>query len=110
MPLTGKFAFRRTMLGKIVLRVEEEVKVPWPFSRKGTHRVRWRDANLMDLAEPEMRVIMDMRNGPPQKTDVLHPAIASVRRTKPDGTTVSDLPTRAPGEAGERTFRLKSGL
>ncbi len=99
MPLTGKFAFRRTMMGKIVLRVEEEVKVPWPFSRNGTHRLRWRDANLMDLAEPEMRVIMDMRNGAPQKSDSLHPAIASVRRSKIEGATVADLPVRVPGGA-----------
>jgi hypothetical protein len=33
MPLTGRFTLRRTIGGKIVLQVEEEVKRLWPFSR-----------------------------------------------------------------------------
>ena len=33
MSLTGKFAFRQSLTGKIVLKVEEEVKLPWPLSR-----------------------------------------------------------------------------
>ena len=64
MPLTGKFDFRRTLTGKIVLKVEENVKVPWPFSRAGGLRRRWRDANVTDLTEAEMRTLMDLRNRP----------------------------------------------
>jgi hypothetical protein len=43
MRLTGRFNLRRTMTGKIVLQVEEEVKARWPFSRNGGLRRRWRD-------------------------------------------------------------------
>ncbi len=64
MSLTGKFAFRRSLTGKIVLRVEEEVKVPWPLSRTASSRTRWRDARLVDLAEAELRTLMDLRNRP----------------------------------------------
>lgn len=64
MSLTGKFAFRRTLTGKIVLKVEEDVKAPWPFSRTGVSRKRWRDARMADLTEAEMRSLMDLRNRP----------------------------------------------
>jgi hypothetical protein len=64
MRLTGRFNLRRTMTGKIVLQVEEEVKARWPFSRNGGLRRRWRDANVMDLAKPEMRALIDLRNKP----------------------------------------------
>src|SRR5687768_3050183 len=64
MSLTGKFAFRRTLTGKIVLKVEEELKARWPFSRTGASRLRWRDARIMDLTEAEMQALMDLRNGP----------------------------------------------
>jgi len=52
MALTGRFTFRRTFTGKIVLQLEEEVKAIWPMSRKGPFRKRWRNATLMDLAAP----------------------------------------------------------
>ena len=64
MPLTGRFTFRCTMSGKIVLQVEEEVKRLWPFSRWHPTKRRWRDATLMDLAQPELRPIMDLRYKP----------------------------------------------
>ena len=64
MSLTGKFAFRRSLTGKMVLKVEEEVKLPWPLSRTASSRRRWRDAQLMDLAEAELRTLMDLRNRP----------------------------------------------
>ncbi len=64
MGLTGRFDFRRKWTGKIVLRVEEEVRAFW--SRSGEHKVkrRWRDATLMDLAAPELRPLMDLRMRP----------------------------------------------
>lgn len=64
MPLTGRFTFRRSMMGRIILQVEEEVKTSWPFSRKTPTKRRWRDANLMDLAAPEMRALIDLRHKP----------------------------------------------
>src|SRR3954447_20812778 len=58
MPLTGKFKFRKTLWGRIVLQLEEEVKPFW--SKPGALKRRWRDATLMDLAAPEMRFLIDM--------------------------------------------------
>jgi hypothetical protein len=62
MALTGKFDLRKTFWGKIVLRVEEEVKPFW--SKSGALKRRWRDAALMDLAAPEMRTLIDGRFRP----------------------------------------------
>ena len=53
-----------SLTGKLVLKVEEEVKLPWPLSRTGKSRRRWRDATLEDLAEAELRTLMDLRNRP----------------------------------------------
>ncbi len=63
MPLTGRFTFRKTFSGRIVLQVEEEVK-PFFGRSKGVMKRRWRDANLMDLAAPEMRALIDLRQKP----------------------------------------------
>src|SRR5215212_8939643 len=60
MALTGKFDFRRTWSGKLILYVEEEVKLL--FRRK--LKRRWRRAKLIDMAEPELRRLMDMRFQP----------------------------------------------
>ena len=62
MGLTGKFRFRKTLWGRIVLQIEEEVKAFW--SKPGALKPRWRDATLMDLAAPEMRPLIDMRLKP----------------------------------------------
>ncbi len=59
--LTGRFTFRRTFTGKIILQVEEEVRALWPMSRKRAFRRRWRNATLMDLAATELRPLMDLR-------------------------------------------------
>jgi hypothetical protein len=64
MSLTGKFAFRRTLTGKVVLKVEQDVKAPWPFSRTGAPRKRWRDAKMDDLADTELRTLMDLGKRP----------------------------------------------
>jgi len=64
MSVTGKFSFRRSFRGRIVLQVEEEVKTFWPFSRKSPMRRRFRDATLMDLAAPELRALIDLRHKP----------------------------------------------
>jgi len=60
--LTGRFNFRKTLTGKVVLQLEEDVKAWWP-SRKRTKR-RWRDAAPMDLARPELRPLIDLRAKP----------------------------------------------
>src|SRR4051794_24069148 len=64
MALTGKFDFRKTLWGKLVLRVEEEVKPFWSRSKPEVLKRRWRDTTLMDLTAPEMRHLIDMRFKP----------------------------------------------
>jgi hypothetical protein len=60
MALTGTIDFRKSWFGGIVLQVEEDVK---PRFGKKVKR-RWRRATLMDLAQPELRILIDMRSHP----------------------------------------------
>ena len=62
MALTGRFNLRKTLTGRIVLQVEEEVTGFWSrmFGKTKLHR-RWRDANVLDLAAPELRSLVDLR-------------------------------------------------
>ena len=64
MRLTGRFNFRRTFTGKLVLQLEEEVKARWPAYRTAPTRRRWRDANVMDLTKHELRALVDLRSKP----------------------------------------------
>ena len=64
MALTGKFSLRKSLTGKIILQVEEEVKSFWRRPKPGPLKRRWRDATLMDLAAPELRPLIDMRFKP----------------------------------------------
>ena len=64
MTLTGKFTFRKSLRGKIVLQVEEEVKPFWRRSAAGALKRRWRDAKVMDLSDPELRHLIDLRFKP----------------------------------------------
>ncbi len=73
MSLTGRFTFRRTFWGKIVLQVEEEVRPIWRFWHQGARRRRWRDATLMDLAAVELRPLMDLRSRPRFDWERLYP-------------------------------------
>lgn len=65
MALTGRFNLRKTFTGRIVLQVEEEVMGFWSrmFGKARPHR-RWRDANVLDLAAPELRSLVDLRFRP----------------------------------------------
>ena len=64
MALTGRYDFKKTLMGKVVLRVEEEVPAFW--SRKGARPIkkRWRNATLIDLTSTELRMLMDARFKP----------------------------------------------
>jgi hypothetical protein len=64
MPLTGRFDFRRTFSGKLVLFLEEDVRPLWSPIRKRTVRRRWRRAKVMDLAATELRPMLDLRSRP----------------------------------------------
>jgi hypothetical protein len=63
MALTGRFNFRRSWFGKLVLEVEEETKALFGGDKKPPKR-RWRKATLIDLAQPEMRPLIDLRFQP----------------------------------------------
>ena len=60
MALTGKFGFRKTVWGKAVLQVEDEVRPVWPSNLTR----RWRDATPLDLAAPELRSLITLRFWP----------------------------------------------
>ncbi len=62
MGLTGKFKFRKTLRGKIVLQVEDEVKPFW--YKAGVLKRRWRDATLMDLAAASGHISDPRRSAP----------------------------------------------
>ena len=64
MPLTGRFDFRKSLFGKLVLLVEEDVATYFARLRKRSTKRRWRRANVMDLAAPVMRPLIDLRSKP----------------------------------------------
>jgi hypothetical protein len=74
MALTGRFNLRKTFTGRIVLQVEEEVQSFWGRMTGKTklHR-RWRDANVLDLAAPELRSLVDLRFRPRYMSQVQEP-------------------------------------
>jgi hypothetical protein len=86
MGLTGKFKFRKTLWGKIVLQIEDEVKPFW--SKSGALKRRWRDATLMDLADPQMRTLIDMR---------FKPHLRSYSSFGPEAATTHREPHEADG-------------
>ena len=86
MSLTGRFNFRRTWTGKIVLQVEEERR---SLLSKAL-RKHWRDAGVLDLAAPALRRLIDMR---------LRPAYA----VEP-ATAAAAAPAPEPAEAGAGTI------
>ena len=101
MALTGRFDFRRTMTGQLRLWVEYDANGFWDFlTRKKTYCRRWRKANIMNLAAPELRHLMDMRftNSPamPRRQNVVRgrtekvgeeheAALIKVLRAQPNG-------------------------
>ncbi len=90
--LTGRFTFRRTFTGKIVLQVEEEVRTSWPMSRKRAFRHRWRNATLMDLAATELRPLMDLRMKPPSYAVEVSPVPQTSTATEAAPNVVSMAP------------------
>ena len=64
MALTGQYQFRKTFGGKVVLQVEEEVPIFWSWFGERRTKKRWRDASLMDLSAPALRMLLDWRFKP----------------------------------------------
>jgi hypothetical protein len=64
MALTGRYDFKKTLTGKVVLQVEEEVQSLWSWRGKRPLKKRWRNATLIDLTSTELRMLMDARHKP----------------------------------------------
>lgn len=60
MSFTGRFRFRKSLLGKCVLQLEEEKPPFWPFSDSHKPRRRWQDARYPDLLRPEVRGLVNL--------------------------------------------------
>jgi hypothetical protein len=100
MSLTGRFNFRRTWTGKIVLQVEDERR---SMFGKG-FRKRWRDANVLDLAAPDLRRLIDLR----LKPQYLAEAPAAVAPTAADAiaTPIEVMPTAPARGEGQPSGRI----
>lgn len=99
MSLTGRFNFRRTWTGKILLQVEDERR---SMFGKG-FRKRWRDANVLDLAAPALRRLIDLRLKPQYLADA--PAVgaaAEVDALAVPLDAMPAMPTRAEGQPSGR--------
>jgi len=70
MALTGRYQFRKSLVGRVVLQVEEEVPTFWSWFGKRRTKKRWRDATLRDLSAPVLRVLLDWRFKPHLSTRV----------------------------------------
>ena len=57
MALTGRFWFRKTWRGKLILLVEDQ-RPNW--RHRSQRKARWRDANLLDLVETALQPLVDM--------------------------------------------------
>ena len=99
MSLTGRFNFRRTWTGKIVLQVEAGRR---SMFGKG-FRKRWRDANVLDLAAPSLRRLIDLRLKPqyvPEAPATAAPAVVDGMAAPIE--VMPTVPARAEGQPSGR--------
>jgi len=59
MALTGQFKIRRTFQGKLVLQVEQESPSLWSWCGSRRRKRRWRDATLIGMSAPVLRILLD---------------------------------------------------
>ncbi|ACA20198.1 hypothetical protein M446_5917 [Methylobacterium sp. 4-46] len=64
MAITGRFNFRRTLTGKLVLQVEAVRPGWWPFGKTSSPGHVWRDATMADLAAIELQPLLNLRGNP----------------------------------------------
>ncbi|MET7244814.1 hypothetical protein ABZT49_15755 [Methylobacterium sp. EM32] len=64
MAITGRFNFRKTVTGKLVLQVETERRSWWPFARAASPGHVWRDATPKDLTAVELQQLLNLRRNP----------------------------------------------
>jgi hypothetical protein len=99
MPLTGRFNFRKMWFGGLALEVEEEVK---PLFGGGDKlKRRWRRATLIDLAQPEMRALIDLRFQPQYLAR--SPVRAAMSPAPGSNGTGAELPPPSPAGVQEES-------
>jgi hypothetical protein len=62
MPLTGRFRFRRSIMGRVFLQLEHETGALWPLSIAGRRRHAWRDARIVDLLAPQIHGLLELEH------------------------------------------------
>ena len=103
MALTGRFNFRRSWFGKLMLEVEEEVKPFFGGDTKPLKR-RWRRATLIDLAQPEMRSLIDLRFQPQFLARTPLRLVETAQSRGEDlPAQLTPLPSRADAASPQRT-------
>lgn len=108
MTLTGRFNFRKSRTGKIILQVEEERRPLWSFSSRGQVRHRWRDARSLDLALPALRSLVELRDHAQESPQASFASLAgwrAGRRWDPE-MRPELLPATGPGPERDRSRRL----
>jgi hypothetical protein len=99
--LTRQSWLKRPRGGKLVL-VVEDGRRRW-FGRRWATKLRWRDAKLLDLAEPELQALVNLaRSRGPDRL------IGSVRSLDAvPSHAAGGVPARSPKSAAkfDRTFR-----
>lgn len=83
MPLTGRFRFRKSLWGKLVLQVEHDHQPAWPFSLNGARRRLWRDARLEEMVRAEVRGLLEFEDYVDQIPEANHsPRIGPLARRR----------------------------
>ena len=100
MSLTGRFNFRRTWTGKIVLQVEDERR---SMFGKG-FRKRWRDASVLDLAAPTLRRLIDLRLKPQYLPDA--PGAVAPAEVEDAAVPVDAMPAMPARVDGQTSGRI----
>jgi hypothetical protein len=101
MSLTGRFNFRKTWFGGLTLELEEEVKPL--FGRGDKLKRRWRRATLIDLAQPEMRALIDLRFQPQYLArSPVRAATAATAAASASNGSGAELPPPSPANAEEQ--------
>lgn len=85
MPLTGRFRFRRSIMGRVFLQLEHDTRALWPLSIAGKRRRNWRDARIVDLLAPQINGLLELEHFVEEFPNANHGALAVplVRRRVP---------------------------
>jgi hypothetical protein len=103
MALTGRFDFRRTMNGRLRLYVQYNAHGFWDFlTGKKSYCRLWRAANIMDLAAPELRHVMDLRFTNTPRTPQAHNVLENWPEHRPEGDAASIKVLVAPPDGLKR--------